>query len=428
MAFLLSTLVLLLGVQGTNSLWTVQKITAQTGGSVTIPCHYHRTYRYLPMYWCKGKNWITCKKMQPTSQEKKPGISFYDSPDELVTAMTMTNLSSSDSNRYWCIVRTPGSRARTSLELTVIEGTPDLSVASNWVSGEEGGNVTVQCLYSNKLIDDEKKWCRSGELHSCQTAQDIEPSPGAALQINDTNDGVYTVTLTGLKKTDSGWFWCMAGGVQAPVHINVHSRQLITDANTRPSTYTTAPSFTSAVDVHNHNSVTPVVPTKSQLPQSTSIQTENPDQTSTASPKQFYSTIESSTYLTTTENSKENPSHSSGTIRTPLTSRSATPYVGSNSTVTVSSKDVIFEPTPTYESRELNWEIALVCGGLLIFFMLSGVSWKLWSWHQKEITKEEATEITTDLHTNDRNDLLANEWTNTSVVQFSSDSNAVLII
>lgn len=120
---------------------------------------------------------------------------------------------------------------------------------------------------------------------------------------------------------------------------------------TGPSTYTTAPSFTSAVDVHSHNSVTPLVPTKSQLPQSTSIQTENPDQTSTASPKQFYSTIESSTYLTTTENSKENPSHSSGTIRTPLTSRSATPYVGSNSTVTVSSKDVIFEPTPTYESR-----------------------------------------------------------------------------
>lgn len=117
---------------------------------------------------------------------------------------------------------------------------------------------------------------------------------------------------------------------------------------TGPSTYTTAPSFTSAVDVHNHNSVTPLVHTKSQ---STSIQTEKPDQTSTASPKQFYSTIQSSTYLTTTENSKENPFHSTGTIRTPLTSRSTTPYVGSNSTVTVSSKDVIFEPTPTYESR-----------------------------------------------------------------------------
>jgi len=111
-------------------------------------------------------------------------------------------------------------------------GAPDLSVASNRVSGEEGGNVTVQCLYSDKLIDEEKKWCRSGDLRSCQTAQDLEPSHGAALQINDTNDGVYTVTLTGLKGTDAGWFWCMAGEVQAPVHIKVNSRQLITDANT----------------------------------------------------------------------------------------------------------------------------------------------------------------------------------------------------
>lgn len=105
-------------------------------------------------------------------------------------------------------------------------------MASNSVSGEEGGNVTIQCLYSDKLRDEEKKWCRSGDLRSCQTAQDLEPSRGAALQINDTNDGVYTVTLTGLKKTDAGWFWCMAGDVQAPVHINVNSRQLITDANT----------------------------------------------------------------------------------------------------------------------------------------------------------------------------------------------------
>ncbi len=177
--------------------------------------------------------------------------------------MTMTNLRSSDSNRYWCAVKIPGSFVRTSLELTVTEGklfwysyfstttrhmiiyqlthqlilllfsgTPDLSAASNMVLGEEGGNVTVQCLYSDKFKDTERKWCRSGDLHSCQTAQDIELSLGAALQINDTNDGVYTVTLTGLKKTDAGWYWCLAGEVQVPIHINVDSRPLITDANT----------------------------------------------------------------------------------------------------------------------------------------------------------------------------------------------------
>lgn len=429
MAFLLSTLVLLLGVLGTNSLWTVSKITAQSGGSVTIPCHNHRLHKDLPKFWYKGKNWFTCLRLQPTNQGKRPAISFYNSPDELVTTMTMTNLRSSDSNRYWCAVKTQGSFVRTSLELTVTEGTPDLSAASNVVSGEEGGNVTVQCFYSDKFKDTERKWCRSGDLHSCQTAQDIEPSLGAALQINDTNDGIYTVTLTGLKKTDAGWYWCMAGEVQVPVHINVDSRQSITDANTRPFTFTTAQSFTSSnsFDVHNHNSGATLVPTPSKLPESTSIQTEKTDQTSTTSPKQFHSMTQSSSYPTTTENSKNDPSHSSSTDRTTLTSRSTTPHVGSNSTVTLSSKNLTCEPKTTYESRDCIWVIAQVCAALLIL-MLPVISWKLWSWHTKAITTEEATEITTDLPANDSVDLLGNEWTNASVVQFSTDSKTVLIM
>lgn len=93
------------------------------------------------------------------------------------------------------------------------------------VSSLEGGNITVECMYSEKLRDAEKKWCRSGDLHSCQTAHDVEPSPDASVQINDTNDGVLRVMLTGLKKTYAGWYWCMAGGLQAPVYINITSVQ-----------------------------------------------------------------------------------------------------------------------------------------------------------------------------------------------------------
>lgn len=122
---------------------------------------------------------------------------------------------------------------------------------------------------------------------------------------------------------------------------------------TGPFTFTTAQSFTSSnsFDVHNHNSGATLVPTPSKLPESTSIQTEKTDQTSTTSPKQFHSTTQSSSYPTTTENSKNDPSHSSSTDRTTLTSRSTTPHVGSNSTVTLSSKNLTCEPKTTYESR-----------------------------------------------------------------------------
>lgn len=114
--------IIILWLTGTNSLWTVKKITAQIGGSVTIPCHYHRLHKDLPKFWCKGKIWVACLTMRSTNQEKRTGISFYNSPDELVTTMTMTNLLGSDSNRYWCAVKKPGSNARTNLELTVTEG------------------------------------------------------------------------------------------------------------------------------------------------------------------------------------------------------------------------------------------------------------------------------------------------------------------
>lgn len=416
MAVLLSTiLVLLLEVQGTSCLWTVSKITAKSGGFITIPCHYHHLYRNNPKFWCKGRNWSTCVTMRPTDQtEKRPGVSFHNNPDELVITMTMTNLSSSDSNRYWCAVKKRGflqTDIRTSLELTVTEGMPDLSVASSMLSSEEGGNITVECIYSEKLKDIEKKWCRSGDLHSCQTAQDIESSPDAAVQINDTNDGVFQVILTGLKTTYAGWYWCMAGGLQAPVYINITSVHPTT-TNTGPSTSTVAPwsshtptnSFTvypsspTFPDINNHNTEATLSPTTSE--------------------EQLSSTIHSSTYPTTRYNS----SHCSGTVTSPTSGSAAINVGSSNSAVTVSSKD----PKSSFKGRDLMWVIVL-CGALLLLFILPGISWILWSWHKKSNTGEEAKEITTEVPMNDRDDLLNNEWTATSVAWINTSSDTIII-
>ncbi|XP_051992540.1 polymeric immunoglobulin receptor isoform X2 [Xyrauchen texanus] len=414
--FLSTTLVLLLGVQGACCLWTVSKITAKSGGSVTIPCHYHRIHKDLQKYWCKGKNWSTCMTMQPTNpKEKRTGISFLNIPDELLTTMTLTNLRSSDSNRYWCAAKIGGPLQRdikTVLELTVTEGIPDLSVASNMVSGQENGNVTVQCLYSETLKDTEKKWCKSGQLHSCQSAQDIELSPDAAVQINDTNDGVFTVILTGLKRTYSGLstFTMVPQLTYNPSNSAVHS------------TTQSSPPYS---DVHSHNSVATFSSTTSELPGSTSFQTDKTGQISTASPKQL-SKIQSSTYSTTMANTKEDSSNSSSSKRTQVTRGSATTSVGSDSAMTVPSKYLTFGPKSTFECRNLVWVLALVCGGLLLF-IFAGLLWILIKWKQDTNTREEATEITTQFLANDRDDLLENEWTSTSIVQFSTDSNSITI-
>ncbi|XP_056597079.1 uncharacterized protein si:ch211-264f5.2 isoform X2 [Triplophysa dalaica] len=421
---------------GTSCLWTVSKITAKSGGFVTIPCHYHRLYRDDPKYWCKGRNWLTCTKMQTVDQkEKRPGVSFHNNQDELVITMTLTNLSSSDSNRYWCAVKKRGvlrSDIKTYLELTVTEGIPDLSVASSMVSSVEGGIITVECLYSEKLRDAEKKWCRSGDRHSCQTAQDIKPSPDAAVQINNTNYGVFRVILTRLKKTYAGWYWCMAGGLQAPVYINITSVHDST-TDTRPSSSTVAPwsSYTpknlfsvypskhssspTSFDVNNHNTEATMSPTTSVLPETTS---HKPWQISTASSEQVSSTVQSSTYPTT----KNNSSSHCGGITLP-TSRSATTNVESGISAAISSKYLKSD----IKGRDRMWVMAL-CGALLPLLILTGISWKLWSWHKKSNTREDATQMTAEVQTNDdRDDLLNNEWTATSVAWINTGSDTIII-
>ncbi|XP_030649119.1 CMRF35-like molecule 7 [Chanos chanos] len=224
MEFLLALIVVFLhGIPGSNGLWTVSRLTAKAGGSVTIPCHYHKMFRNHDKYWCKGKGWSTCIVLGGTNtRQRRANMTVTDDPTELVMTATMSNLKTTETNRYWCAVKIGGFMkpdVRTSLELTVTDDLPDLSAANSMLSAQQGGNVSVQCLYHNKMKYKEKKWCRSGDLHSCRSLDDLEPPQHGSLQISDDENGTFTVTVGGLEREDMGWYWCMAGDVQYPVHI-----------------------------------------------------------------------------------------------------------------------------------------------------------------------------------------------------------------
>ncbi len=93
-------------------------------------------------------------------------------------------------------------------------------VVSSSVSGHEGGDISVQCLYSSGYQNEVKRWCRYKD-QSCYTVGRTNTSQNSSVQISDDGRSSFTVLMTGLRLTDSGWYFCSVGKQEAPVQLNV---------------------------------------------------------------------------------------------------------------------------------------------------------------------------------------------------------------
>ena len=54
-----------------------------------------------------------------------------------------------------------------------------------------------------------------------------EPSgliDGTAVTIDRRVHNVYTVTMSGLRTESSGWYFCVQGDLQMPVHLTVYEK------------------------------------------------------------------------------------------------------------------------------------------------------------------------------------------------------------
>ncbi|XP_051716884.1 polymeric immunoglobulin receptor-like [Ctenopharyngodon idella] len=134
----------------------------------------------------------------------------------------MRNLQNEDTGDYWCAVEIGGifqMDETEQLHLTV-QSAPDVSVESSSVSGHEGGDVSVQCFYSSGYQNKLKQWCRYKD-QSCYTVGRTDTSQNPSVQISDDGRRSFTVLMTGLRLSDSGWFFCSVGDQQASVQLTV---------------------------------------------------------------------------------------------------------------------------------------------------------------------------------------------------------------
>ncbi|KAK2868305.1 hypothetical protein Q7C36_000176 [Tachysurus vachellii] len=176
--------------------------------------------RHVLAFCFHSFHFISCS-IQAYANNTKGKVTVTDNPAESFFTVTLGHLQTKDTGWYWCGVEIDrGSDVREALYITV-KSDPDLSVNESRVRGEEGGSVTVQCLYSAENRNKQKQWCRFKD-GQCSTVR-TETSQNSSVYISDDGRRSFSVRMSGLKKSDAGWYWCRAGDLQVPVHIAVNS-------------------------------------------------------------------------------------------------------------------------------------------------------------------------------------------------------------
>ncbi|XP_056127586.1 polymeric immunoglobulin receptor-like [Rhinichthys klamathensis goyatoka] len=195
--------------------WSNHIVTIKTGGSVTIPCHYDEKNPPQKKYWHSDID-----QSNTYTNTTEENLSVIDHPDQSLFTLTMKNLQNKHTGFYYCLVETDGQlSARFQLYIQV-QSAPGVSVKSSSVSGHEGDNVSVQCFYNSGYQNKHKQWCRIKD-QSCYTVGRNDTSQNSSVQISDDGRSSFTVLMTGLRLSDSGWYFCSAGEALNPVQLTV---------------------------------------------------------------------------------------------------------------------------------------------------------------------------------------------------------------
>uniref|UniRef100_A0A3P9PLP4 Immunoglobulin domain-containing protein n=1 Tax=Poecilia reticulata TaxID=8081 RepID=A0A3P9PLP4_POERE len=203
---------------GSESVETISKVSVKAGASVSIPCSYDIKYKNYVKYLCKGYSFNYCSfAVRTDSSQEIEKYSISEDKTQNNLNMTIKRLTADDTH-FWCGVEiNNGADDRQYFQLSVTTGTPSLSLAHQNVIGYIGDKITINCSYRNS---GGVRWCKLGS--TCVTKATVSGNiDGTAVTINMTISNVINVTMSGLKQESSGWYYCVKGDFQMPVHLTV---------------------------------------------------------------------------------------------------------------------------------------------------------------------------------------------------------------
>ncbi|XP_063348272.1 uncharacterized protein LOC134640405 [Pelmatolapia mariae] len=234
MAAHLIILLLFSVLKGLHSITTVSKVSVEAGKSISIPCLYESQYINHVKYLCEGYYWSSCSYAVKTNKADPSG-KYSISDDKKLKIFTVTiNQLTNENTDYRCVVEiNNGQDYRQYFQLSVTRGTPSLYVDNQTITGYTGESITIRCHHSNS---GEMKWCRLGRNCVTGSSGSID---GAAVTTNMSKPNVFTVTMSGLRSKNSGWYWCAEGDIQIPVYLNVTEKPITTTTSTTTISRTT---------------------------------------------------------------------------------------------------------------------------------------------------------------------------------------------
>uniref|UniRef100_W5L3L8 Ig-like domain-containing protein n=1 Tax=Astyanax mexicanus TaxID=7994 RepID=W5L3L8_ASTMX len=254
-------LMVIVFITSVESLISKKELSLQPGGNITIPCHYNKRFIQHKKYWCydAGSAFNYCK-IQAYANNTADRVTVTDYPDQNLFTVTMRNLQTGDTGSYWCAVEIEGLKPDVHKQFYItVKSDPVVSVVESSVGGQEGGVVRVQCIYSAGYQSEQKQWCRSKDRRCYTVGRRTDTSQNSAVQINDDGRSrSFSVEMSGLKKSDAGWYWCRVGKLEVPVHLSVSRKNLGTTTTIGKTeadiTETLSPAVTTSATV-NHTSI-----------------------------------------------------------------------------------------------------------------------------------------------------------------------------
>ncbi|XP_071383464.1 CMRF35-like molecule 1 [Centroberyx affinis] len=109
------------------------------------------------------------------------------------------------------------------------------------VKAENGGSVTISCQYDPFYRDNTKYWCKGQVYELCKI---VVKTPKNRRRercsiVDDKDAGFFNVTVTSLRQSDEGKYWCVISRSGRNVYTGVKllvSHSVMTPTNTTPTT------------------------------------------------------------------------------------------------------------------------------------------------------------------------------------------------